>query len=116
MFGDVPATYVLDPVLQNNKKIPKWNQRAQMGQFCDFFRVYSSNVILARNLHTGHVSPRYHVVFDDMFKTVFNEGRSNEEVDRIFETLFEGNCECYVEEEYNQAGVLVYEPPLLDEV
>ena len=108
--------YVLDPVLQNNKKIPKWNRRARMGQFLGFSRFHSSTVALVRNLHTGHVSPQYHVVFDDKFETVFNEGRSNEEVDKICDSLFDGNRECYVEEEYDQDGVLVYEPPPLDEV
>ena len=72
-----------------------------MGQFLGFSRFHSSTVALVRNLHTGHVSPQYHVVFDDKFETVFNEGRSNEEVDKIFDSLFEGNRECYVEEEYD---------------
>ena len=55
-------------------------------------------------------------MIDDKFETVFNEGRSNEEVDRICDNLFEGNRECYAEEEYNQDGVLVYEPSPLDEM
>ena len=87
-----------------------------MGQFLDFSCVHSSTVTLVRNLHTGHISPQYPVVFDDNFETVFNEGRSNEEVDIIYDSLFEGNCECYVEEEHDQDGVLSYEPPQLDEV
>ena len=46
-----------------------------MGQFLGFSRVHSSTVALVRNLHTGHVSPQYHIVVDDKFETVFNEGR-----------------------------------------
>ena len=69
--------YVLDPALQNNKKIPKWNRGARMGQCLGFSCFYSSTVVLVWNLHTGHVSPQYHVVFDDKFETVFNEGRTN---------------------------------------
>ena len=87
-----------------------------MGQFLDISCVHSSTVTLVRNLHTGHISPQYPVVFDDNFETVFNEGRSDEEVDIIYDNLFEGNCECYVEEEYDQDRVLVYKPPPLDEV
>ena len=69
-----------------------------------------------RNLHTGRGSRQCHVVSDDKFQTVFNEGRSNEEIDQSCETLLEGNRECYVKEEYNQYGVLNYEPPPLDKV
>jgi len=87
-----------------------------MGQFLGFSRVHSSTVALVRNLHTGFVSPQYHVVFDDKFETVFNDGRTNEELDRICEELFAGNKERYVEEEYDRDGILVYEPPPLDEV
>ena len=32
--------------------------------------VHSSDVPLVLNLHTGHISPQYHVVFDDSFSTV----------------------------------------------
>ena len=87
-----------------------------MSQFLGFSCFHPSTVSLVRNLHTDHVSPQYHVVFDDKFETVFNEGRSNEEIDQTCKTLFEGNCECYVDEEYDQEGVLVYEPPPLDDV
>ena len=55
-------------------------------------------------------------MFDDKFETVFNDGKTPEEMDRLGETLFAGNRECYVEEEFDQDGVLVYEPPPLDKV
>ena len=87
-----------------------------MGQFLGYSRIHSSTVALVRNLHTGHVSPQYHVIFDDKFETVFNDGKTKEELDRICEELFAGNKELYVEEEYDRNGVLVYEPPPLDEV
>ena len=75
--------YVLDPKLQNNKKLPKWNRRARMGQFLGFSRYHSSTVALVRNLHTGFISPQYHIVFDDKFETVFGGSVSDEELDRI---------------------------------
>ena len=87
-----------------------------MGQFLEFSRVHSSTVALVKNLHTRHVSPQYHVVFDDKFQTVFNDGKTEEQHDTICETLFEGCRECYVEEEFDESGILVYEPPPLDEV
>ena len=66
--------YVLEAKLQDNRKLPKWNRRAWMGQFLGFSKEHSSTVALVRNLHTGYVSPQYHVVFDDKFETVFNDG------------------------------------------
>ena len=108
--------YVLDAKLQNNHKLPKWNKRARMGQFLGFSRFHSSTVALVRNLHTGHISHQYHVVFDDKFETIFNNGKSDEEIDKTCEKLFDGNKECYLEEEFDERGILVYEPPPLDEV
>eukprot|EP00956_Cyclotella_meneghiniana_P015936 scaffold24808_cov102-Cyclotella_meneghiniana.AAC.1 len=108
--------YVLDPKLQDGKKLPKWNRRARMGQFLGFSREHSSTVALVRNLHTGYVSPQYHVVFDDNFQTVFNDGKTSEEVDKICNQLFVESRDCYVQEEYDDDGILIYSPPPLDEV
>jgi hypothetical protein len=108
--------YVLEASLQDGKKLPKWNKRARMGQFLGFSREHSSTVALVRNLHTGHVSPQYHVVFDDKFETVFNDGKSSEELDKICAELFVSSRELFVEEEYDDDGILVYKPPPLDEV
>jgi hypothetical protein len=87
-----------------------------MGQFLGFSCEHSSTVALVRNLHTGHVSPQYHVVFDDKFGTVFNDGKSSEELDKICAELFVSSRELFVEEEYDDDDVLVYKPPPLDEV
>jgi hypothetical protein len=68
-------------------------------------------------LHTGHVSPQYDVVFDDKFKTVFNDGKSSEELDRICAELFVNSREHFVDEEYDEEydedGMLIYKPPPL---
>ena len=69
-----------------------------------------------RNLHTGFISPQYHVVFDDKFETVFSGSMSAEDLDKIFKRLFDGDRENYVKEEFDDDGVLIYEPPPLDEV
>eukprot|EP00956_Cyclotella_meneghiniana_P015029 scaffold22790_cov42-Cyclotella_meneghiniana.AAC.1 len=108
--------YVLDPKLQDGKKLPKWNRHARMGQFLGFSREHSSTVALVRNLHTGYVSPQYHVVFDDNFQTVFNDGKTSEEVDKICDQLFVESRDCYVQEEYDDDDILIYSPPPLDEV
>jgi hypothetical protein len=108
--------YVLEAKLQDGKKLPKWNLRARMGQFLGFSKKHSSTVALVRNLHTGYVSPQYHVVFDDKFETVFHDGITTEELDKICDGLFAECRDCYAEEEYDDDGMLIYTPPLLDEV
>ncbi|KAL7524937.1 hypothetical protein ACHAXR_002552, partial [Thalassiosira sp. AJA248-18] len=62
--------YVLEPELQDGKKIPKWQPRARLGMFVGFSQVHSSLVPLVLNVKTGKISPQYHVVFDDKFATV----------------------------------------------
>ena len=92
--------YMLDPKLQKNKRLPKCNRRARMGQFLDFLGYHSSTVALVRNLHTGFISPQYHVVFDDKFETVFSGSMSAEELDKICQRSFGGDRENYAEEEF----------------
>ena len=62
--------YVLGSVLQAGKKLPRWQPRSRRGMFVGFSPVHSSDVPLILNLRTGHISPQYHVVFDDRFSTV----------------------------------------------
>ena len=83
--------FVLDAKLQDGKKLPKWNRRAQMGHFLGFSRSHSSLVAMVRNLHTGHVSPQYHVVFDDKFETIFNMGAPGEQFDTLCNDLFDNS-------------------------
>ena len=62
--------YVLDPSLQDGKKLPKFHARSRQGKFVGFSKHHSSNVALVLNRATGAISPQYHVVFDDYFQTV----------------------------------------------
>ena len=50
-------SYVLDPILQDGKKLPKWQPRARRGQFLGVSSRHSSQVGLIRNIRTGNVSP-----------------------------------------------------------
>lgn len=81
--------YVLDPKLQDGKKIPKWDARARQGIFVGFPPVHSSLVPLILNPRTQHISPQYHVIFDDKFTTVpalSSEQERNETFARLFES------------------------------
>ena len=87
-----------------------------MGQFVGFSEQHSSLVALVRNLETGHVSPQYHVVFDDKFETVHGSGENDAAIDAICNRLFIQNREVYIEPEFNDEGELVYSPPPLEDI
>ena len=63
--------YVLDPTLQDGKKIPKWKKRSRLGMYVGVSDVHSSTVGRVLSLDTGYVSPQYHVVYDELFTTVY---------------------------------------------
>ena len=68
VFG-CPA-YVLEPKLQDGKKIPRWNPRSRLGQFLGRSEIHASSVGLIRNLRTGKITSQYNVVYDNHFTTV----------------------------------------------
>ena len=68
-FGS--PVYVLDSALQTaGRRIPKWDKRARIGIYLGTSPRHSRKVALVLSLQTGHVSPQFHVVFDDMFETL----------------------------------------------
>ena len=64
--------YVLDPRLQDGKKIPKRDPRVRRGQFLAFSGQHSGIIGLILNNRTDSVTPQYHCVYDDWFSTVPN--------------------------------------------
>ena len=62
--------FVLDSRIQDNNKIPKWDERVRVGMHVGKSVQHAGNVSLVINLSTGHVSSQFHVVFDDNFETV----------------------------------------------
>ncbi|MGH7974323.1 MAG: hypothetical protein ACREBR_02260, partial [bacterium] len=64
--------YVLDPSLQDGKKLPKWQPRSRRGQFVGISQDHASTIGEILNLKTGSISPQYHVVYDDWFSTVYS--------------------------------------------
>ena len=63
-------TYVLEPDLHDGKKIPRWQPRSRRGVFLGFSPSHSSTVPIVLHNRTLHISPQFHVVFDDWFSTV----------------------------------------------
>ena len=68
VFG-CPA-YVLDPTLQDGKKLPRWKPKSRRGQFLGRSEKHASSIGLIRNIRTGNVSTQFHVVYDDFYTTV----------------------------------------------
>mgnify|MGYP001433819344 CR=1 FL=1 len=109
--------YVLDPALQDGKKLPKWKPRSCRGQFMGFSPSHSSRVANVLNLVTGYVSPQFHVVFDDLFSTVATDGVHTDHFDatswnRLIESGYEPDVWGV---ERDDDGNLIAEPPHLDE-
>ncbi len=67
-FGS--PVYVLDAKLQTGKSISKWKHKARIGIYLGASPRHSRKVALVLSLTTGHVSPQFHVVFDDLFETM----------------------------------------------
>jgi transposase InsO family protein len=96
--------YVLDPALQDNKKIPKWDSKARQGIFVGFSKEHSSLAPLVYNPRTQHISPQYHVIFDDKFSTVpslYTEPERNLRWEELFKTI---DRELYIDPEDVDAG------------
>jgi hypothetical protein len=67
--------YVLDARLQTaGGKIHKWKERSRVGLYLGSSPRHSKKVALVLNLRTGHVSPQFHVSFDDNFETLKSDG------------------------------------------
>ena len=62
--------YVLDPKLQDGKKLPKWKPRSRVGVYVGTSPNHASTVGRILSLNSGAISPQYHVVFDEHFATV----------------------------------------------
>ena len=110
------STFVLGPMLQDEKKILKWNKRSCIGQFLGYSEEHSLLIANVRHLKTGHVSPQYHCVFDDKFETVFSTGENDQVFEAISDMLWDKNRELYALDEFDEDGLLIYQPPPLNDV
>ena len=61
---------VLKDQLQDGKAFPKWDARVRTGIFLGWSKHHASSVALVLNPNTDHISPQYHIVFDDKFETI----------------------------------------------
>jgi hypothetical protein len=62
--------YVLDPTIQDGRKLPRWQPKSRREQYLGISKRHASTIGLIRNLRTGSVSPQSHVVYDDFYTTI----------------------------------------------
>ena len=60
--------YVLDNALQSGQRSPKWKQRSRLGIYLGPSPSHARSVALVLNSRTDHVSPQFHVKFDDFLR------------------------------------------------
>jgi hypothetical protein len=85
-------TFVLDPRMQDGKKLPRWSPRSRRAQFVGLSKDHASTAPLVLNLDTGHISPQFHCVFDCWFTTVIGDpAAAPKDDDPIWEHLFTTN-------------------------
>ena len=112
--------YVLDPKLQDGRKLPKWTKRARRGQYLGISPEHSSTVARVRHLTTGNISPQFHVVFDDLFSTVPAAETGPDSVDtscfdsHSWSKLVQFGLERFLLDEYDDRGRLIPLPVLDD--
>ena len=94
--------FVLEESLQGHiGSVPKWDPRARVGVYLGRSPSHASSVALVLNPRTLHVSPQFHVVFDDEFSTV--PFMLNGEVPPHWSDLVKRSAELVTDEEFNLA-------------
>ena len=71
-----------------------------MAQLLGFSNEHSSFIARNFSLATGFVSPQFHVVFDDLFSTVYSDTKlKDSRIKAIYHELIESSCGDYYGEE-----------------
>ena len=92
--------YVLDPRIQDGKKIPRWSPRSKMGQFLGRSTEHAGSIGLIRNLKTNAISSQFHVVYDNEFTTVTSDwSNDNIPVPPNFHNLFKFSRELHIDKD-----------------
>ena len=104
--------FVLDARLQSGlSTCPKWEPRSRLGIYVGHSPAHAGTVALILNPRTGHVSPQFHVVFDDLFTTVPFMNKS--QVPPNWADLVKNSRELVTDEQYDLAATWLF--PKADE-
>ena len=93
--------YVLDARAQIGQSIPKWDPKSRLGIYVGRSKNHAGNVALILNPRTLHVSPQFHVVFDDNFATI--KYLQSNEVPPMWKDLVTNSSESSTDEFYDAA-------------
>ena len=100
VFGSL--CFVLDACLQSGiAGVPKWEPRSRLGIYVGHSPSHAGSVALVLNPKTGHVSPQFHVVFDDAFSTV--PYMDQKQVPPNWASLVDQSRELVTQEQYDLA-------------
>jgi hypothetical protein len=66
---------------------PKWKVRSWQGVYVGHSTCHASNVPLIYNYQTTHVSPQYHLIFDEDFTSITDPGNAKSE--ELMKSLYE---------------------------
>ena len=80
-------SYVLHKELQDGSKRPKWTTRSWQGVYVGFSPLHARSVALIYNPSTTHVSPQFHIVYDEHFSSV--SGNAAKSPTDLMDSLFE---------------------------
>ena len=94
--------YVLESAQQNSVAgLPKWEPRCRIGIYLGHSPCHAGSVALILNPRTLHVSPQFHIVFDDEFTTV--PFMRNEDEPPHWAKLVKESSELATDQEYELA-------------
>jgi hypothetical protein len=85
---------------------PKWDPCSRLGIFVRHSPSHAGSVVLVFNPRIGHVSPQFHVVFDDTFSTIpYTE---KHEVPPNWADLVKKSTEKVTDEDYDLARMWLF--------
>ena len=87
-----------------------------MGRFLRFSDKHSSFVANVCNLSTGYISPKFHLVFGDLFETVIHTRDDESVFNAIYNNIFEFNRYWYAKDKNDNNGNTIYQTKPLEEI
>jgi hypothetical protein len=79
--------YVPDKRLQDGDSLPRWKVRSWLGIYVGQSLIHAGNVPIVYNPITTHISPQFHLVFDDQFTSITRNANGIPET--FFQNLFD---------------------------
>jgi hypothetical protein len=96
--------FVLDPMLQQGHKIPRWKPRSRVVVYLGLSPEHASSVPLVLSTSTGLVSPQFHIVFDDYFSTT--KCLHTNQIPPNWSTLLTTSCTKYVDDVFDSTNFI----------